>query len=92
MSAIARSHAADYLHQYGQVIAHALRNEQISAAEDEKAMRLVATALRRGARVPLFAPGEASASAADGLVAAHVRRREQAEAAPAALDGPGGPL
>jgi hypothetical protein len=70
MSSTTDQHAADYLYRYRWVLKHALRNEMINADEDKKQLRRIAAVLRRTAQVPLFAAGQAGASAADDLAAA----------------------
>lgn len=78
--------AAGYLAHHRTVIAHALRNEAMSAGDDEWTVRRIAAALWDGARVPLFASGEAGARAAEGLAERHRGRRVAAEMALAALE------
>jgi alkylation response protein AidB-like acyl-CoA dehydrogenase len=47
--------------------------------EDEEQMRQIAEAIRQGQKVPLFALGEAGASAADRLAQQFASQRERAE-------------
>jgi hypothetical protein len=86
MTTTTQRRAVEYLSDHRSVIEHALRNETISAREDEQAFRRVAEALRAGARHWLFAPGEPGVRAADGIADSHHRRQVTAEAALAALE------
>lgn len=59
--------------KYSETVQRALRLALNSAAENGRTMRACAATLRAGGSVPLFAPGEAGAAAADAIAADHER-------------------